>query len=98
VRASDLRQQIAAEVRGALLEIGSGEQLARVAREQLALAEEELAQAKERFTNGVAGNIELINAQASRLRARDALIDAHFATASAGATLARATGTAAELR
>jgi len=98
LRSSDLREQISAEVRTALLERGNGEQQTAVAAEQLSLAEEELAQARERFVNGVAGNIELINAQASLLRARDAVIDAQFAAATAQATLARATGTAAELR
>ena len=98
LRSNDLRQQIAAEVQGALLERSNGQQQAAVAQEQLALAEEELAQARERFSNGVAGNIELINAQASLLRARDAVIDAQFATATAQATLARAIGSAAELR
>ena len=98
LRSTDLRQQIAAEVQGALLERSNGQQQAAVAQEQLALAEEELAQARERFSNGVAGNIELINAQASLLRARDAVIDAQFATATAQANLARAIGTAAELR
>lgn len=98
IRAADLREQISAEVLGALLQRSNGLEREEVAREQLALAEEELAQARERFTSGVAGNIELIDAQAALLRARDALIDAQFATASAVANLARATGTAAELR
>lgn len=98
IRAADLREQISAEVLGALLKRGNGLEREEVAREQLALAEEELAQARERFTSGVAGNIELIDAQAALLRARDALLDAQLATATAAANLARATGTAAEIR
>jgi outer membrane protein TolC len=98
LRSDDLRQQIAAEVQSALLDRSNGQQQTQVAQEQLGLAEQELSEARERFTNGVAGNIELITAQASLLRARDTVIDAQFATATAQATLARAVGMAAELR
>ena len=62
--------------------------------ERLQLASEEISQARERFTNGVAGNIEVINAQSSLVRARDADIDARFAVASARVALARAAGVA----
>jgi outer membrane protein len=98
VRERDLRQQIAAEVLGAALEVSSGLEQESVAMERLRLAEEELAQARERFASGVAGNIEVINAQSSLLRARDALIDARTATASARIALARAAGVARTVR
>lgn len=98
IQATELRQQISAEVRGALLDRSNGGEREQVALEQLSLAEEELSQARERFANGVVGNVELIDAQASLLRARDALIDAQFATSVASATLARAIGMASELR
>jgi outer membrane protein TolC len=92
VRERDLEQQIAAEVEGALLDLASGRELQTVSAERLALAGEELAQARERFTSGVAGNIEVINAQSSLVRARDAEIDARFAIGAARVNLARATG------
>jgi outer membrane protein TolC len=98
LRASDLRQQVSAEVQAALLDLENGRQQQAVAAERLRLAEEELSQARERFSNGVAGNIELINAQQSLNRARDAEIDARFATAAAQANLARAMGAAQEIR
>ena len=79
VRRRDLEQQVAAEVRGAALDVSSGAEQESVALERQRLAEEELAQARERFASGVAGNIEIINAQSSLLRARDALIDARSA-------------------
>jgi len=66
--------------------------------EQLRLAEDELAQSRERFEHGVANNVEVINAQASLVRARDAEIDARFASALARVALARATGLARTLR
>jgi len=96
-RERDLRQQVVADVRGAELDLESGIEQERVASEQLALAEQEVAQARDRFVNGIAGNIEVINAQVSLLRARDAEIEARFATASARVDLARAAGVAQTL-
>lgn len=98
LRTADLRQQVAAEVDAALLSIATGAQQAQIAGQRVQLAQEELAQARERFTNGVAGNIELINAQASLLHARDAVIDARFTEAAAAVDLARAVGMAQEVR
>ena len=98
VRVRDLEQQVAADVRGAALDLGSGLEQEGVAMERLQLAEEELGQARERFSSGVAGNIEIINAQSSLIRARDAVIDARTATATARIALARAVGTARTVR
>ena len=97
VRARDLRQQIAAEVEGALLDRASAEAQQGIAAERLRLAADELAQARERFAAGVAGNIEVIDAQASLLRARDTDIDARFGAATARVALARAAGLARTL-
>ena len=98
VRERDLRRQIEAEVQSALLEVGSGVEQEGIARERLSLAESELAHARERFANGVAGNIEVINAQSSLIQARDAVIDARAATATARIHLAHATGVAETMR
>jgi len=97
VRARDLKQQIAADVDGALLDLGSAQAQLVIAAERLKLANDELAQARERFKAGVAGNIEVIDAQVSLLRARDTDIDARFAAASARVALARAAGVARKL-
>jgi multidrug efflux system outer membrane protein len=97
LREKDLRDQVAADVQGALLDLSSGLDQLRVAGEQLRLAQEEVAQASERFTNGVAGNIEVINAQSSLLRAHDTEIDARFTLAAARVALARAAGVARQL-
>lgn len=97
VRERDLWQQIAADVDGAFLDLRSaGAQLA-ITAEQLRLAEDELAQSRERFTAGVAGNIEVIDAQSNLIRARDTDIDARFAAANARVALARAVGVARTL-
>lgn len=98
VRERDLRQQVTAEVLGAVLDVSSGLEQESVALERMRLAEEELVQARERFASGVAGNIEVIGAQSSLLRGRDALIDARTAAAAARITLARAAGVARTVR
>jgi outer membrane protein TolC len=98
VRAGDLRAQVEADVRSALLDVATGEDQQRIAAERLRLASEELSQAQERFVNGLAGNIEVINAQQNLVRARDAVIEAQYASAVARVSLARATGTTLSLR
>ncbi|HEX6041100.1 TolC family protein [Longimicrobium sp.] len=98
LRAADLRQQVTAEVDAALLSLATSAQQAQIADQRVQLAQEELSQARERFTSGVAGNVELIGAQASLLHARDAVIEAHFAQSAAAVDLARAVGMAQEVR
>jgi outer membrane protein len=97
VRERDLRQQIAADVDAALLDLRSAAAQGAVAADRLRLAGEELAQARERFRAGVAGNIEVIDAQSNLIRARDTDIDARFAAARARVSLARAVGVASTL-
>lgn len=97
VRQHDLRQQIAADVAGALLDLHSAEAQEGIAAQQLALAADELSQAEQRFKAGVAGNIEVIDAQSSMVKARDAVIDARYSAAAARVALARAAGAARTL-
>jgi outer membrane protein TolC len=92
VRERDLQRQIAAQVRGALLDLESGVEQHDVAAQRLSLAEEELSEARERFASGVAGNIDVISAQSTLNQARDAEIEARFTTAAARVNLAYATG------
>lgn len=94
VRIGELQRQVAADVDGARLDLGSAQQQEAIALERLSLAQEELNQARERFKAGVAGNIEVIEAQASLVRARDTDIDARFTAAAAQVALARAAGVA----
>jgi len=94
VREHDLTQQVEADVEGAALDLQSARQQESVASEQLGLAEEELRQARDRFTGGIAGNIDVINAQMALVHARDAVIAARYGAAAARVHLARATGVA----
>jgi outer membrane protein TolC len=98
LRSSDLVRQVASEVEGALLDVASGLEQQGIARQQIALAEKELEQARTRFVSGLASNIEVIGAQASLNHARDADIAARSATASARISLARAVGVAQSVR
>jgi outer membrane protein len=97
VRLRDLRLQVAADVDGALLDLRSAAAQEMIATERLQLAAEEVSQARQRFKAGVVGNIEVVTAQASLLRARDADIDARFAAVTARIALARSVGTARTL-
>jgi len=97
VREHDLRQQVAADVQSALLDLNTAQAQEAIAAERLQLAQDELTQARQRFAAGVTGNIEVIDAQSSLLRARDGDIDARFAAATARVALARAVGSARTL-
>jgi outer membrane protein len=97
VHLRDLRLQVAADVDGALIDLHSAAAQQMIATERLQLAAEEVSQARQRFKAGVVGNIEVVTAQASLLRARDADIDARFAAVSARIALARSVGTARTL-
>ncbi len=97
LRNEELRRQIAADVDGARLDLASAGEQQVIASERLRLAQDELNQARERFKAGVAGNIEVIEAQVSLIRARDADIDTRYAAAVARVALARAAGVARQL-
>jgi outer membrane protein len=97
VRVADLERQIAADVDNALLRLHSAQARTAIAAEQLRLARDELSQARDRFKAGITGNIDVIEAQVSLIRARDGNIDARFTAASARVALARAVGLARTL-
>jgi outer membrane protein len=92
-RERDLRQQVEAEVRGALLDVASGREQVAAARERLRLADREYAQARERFRTGVSGNADVVQASSSLNRARTRLVDALVSFQLARVALARAQGT-----
>ena len=79
IRFKDLRDQVALEVRLAADALRSAETQVTVSKEGLALAEQELAQARRRFENGVTSSIEVTDAQTRLQRARDNQVTALFA-------------------
>jgi outer membrane protein len=71
VRTKDLKEQIELDIRLALDALHSAEEQVTVARDGLALSENELAQARRRYGAGVANALEVTDAQTRLERARD---------------------------
>jgi outer membrane protein TolC len=88
----DLRNQIALDVKTSLLNLRSGRNEVQVANLGVKLAQDEVAQARDRFSAGVANNIEVISAQDSLSRANDNQILALYRFNQARADYARAIG------
>jgi outer membrane protein len=88
----DLRNQIALEVKTALINLGSARNEVTVANSGVELSQEEVDQARDRFKAGVANNIEVIQAQDSLARANDNQIAALYRFNQARADLARSIG------
>jgi outer membrane protein TolC len=89
---ADLRGQIDYQVRAALLDIQSAAQLVAVAKNNLELANQTLAQAEDRFASGVTDTVEVVQAQGSVAVANDNLISALYAHNLSKVELARALG------
>ncbi len=96
LRTRDVRQQVDLDVRLALDSIRSAASQVETAREGLALAENELAQARRRYEGGVVSSIEITDAQTRLDRARDNQIVALYNYNLARLDLATATGNIAE--
>jgi outer membrane protein len=88
----DLRNQIALEVKTSLLNLDSARNEVQVADLGVVLAKQEVDQARDRFSAGVANNIEVITAQDSLSRANDNQIAALYRFNQARADYARAIG------
>lgn len=91
-RRQDLRNQIALEVKTATAQLDSARHEVDVANLGVKLARQEVDQARDRFTAGVANNIEVIQAQDALERANNNQISALYAYNQSRADLARATG------
>jgi outer membrane protein len=88
----DLRNQIALDVKTALLSLNSARSEVQVANLGVVLSKEEVDQARDRFRAGVANNIEVVQAQDSLARASDNQIAALYRFNQARADLARSIG------
>lgn len=93
IRTRDLAQQIELQVRVALESLRSAVAEVDAARDGLALAESELAQARRRFEAGVAPSEEVTDAETRLQRARDNQVNALYDHNAARLDLATATGT-----
>jgi outer membrane protein len=89
---ADLRNQIALDVKTALLNLRSARNQVEVANLGVQLSKEEVDQARDRFKAGVANNIEVIQAQDALARANDNQIAALYRFNQARADYARSIG------
>jgi outer membrane protein TolC len=89
---ANLRSQIDYEVRTALLDLSAATDQVEVARTSLDLANQTLEQARDRFTAGVADNLEVVQAQEVLASANENYITSLYSHNVAKVALARAIG------
>lgn len=92
----DLRARVEYDVRSALLDLQAADRRVTVAKSASDLANEQLVQAQDRFTAGVATNVEVVLAQEALAAATDNYLSALFAHNLAKLSLARAVGLSEE--
>jgi outer membrane protein TolC len=95
-RLADLRGRIEYEVRTACLDLAAADERVKVARRAVELSDQQLAQAQDRFTAGVANNLEVVQAQETVAAATDSYLLSLYAHNLAKLSLARALGVAEE--
>jgi outer membrane protein TolC len=93
-RLDNLRAQIDSDVRTALLNLQSSADQVSVARSNIDLAEETLAQSRDRFTAGVTDTVEVVQSQQSVASAHEQYISSLYSYNFAKISLARALGIA----
>ncbi len=97
-RRREILAQIGFDVRTALLDAAATREAVAAAQERLKLAEQEVAQARDRFTAGVSGNLDVTQALLGLSGARTQLVDALASRQLARVVIARAQGTLTSLR
>lgn len=95
-RLENLRAQIDSDVRTALLNLESSAQLVTVAQSNVGLADESLAQSRDRFAAGVADSVEVVQAEETVASAHEQYISSLYSFNYAKISLARALGAAEE--
>lgn len=93
-RLENLRGQIDQDVRTALLNIQSAQDQVTVAQSNIALAQQALTQARDRFAAGVTNTVEVVQAEEAVASANENYISALYAYNYAKISLARALGMA----
>ncbi len=93
---ADLRGRIDYEVRTALLDLNAAADQVAVARSSVDLAEQALAQSQDRFTAGVADNLEVVQAQETVASAHESYIQSLYSHNLSKVELAYAIGDAEE--
>ncbi len=91
---ADLKGRIDQDVRSAFLDVNAADELVKVAKSNVDLAHETLAEAQDRFSAGITDNIEVVQAQESVSAADQSYISSLYAFNISKAQLARAVGVA----
>jgi outer membrane protein TolC len=89
---NDFRARVEYEVRAAYLDVRAADRQMQAAQDAMNLATQELAQTRDRFAAGVAGNIEVVQAQEAVATATENYISSLYAHNLAKASLAHAMG------
>jgi len=91
-READLRTTIEAQIRSAMLDVNSRNELVEVAQSNVELAQQQLSDERDRFAAGVDDNLPVVDAQATLAGAQAQLVQALYQYNSAKLELARSTG------
>ncbi|WP_158788058.1 TolC family protein [Granulicella sp. L46] len=91
-READLRVTIDAQIRTSMLDVNAAKELVRVAQSNVELAQQELADERDRFAAGVDDNLPLVDAQGSVASAQAQLVNSLYQYNVAKLQLARNTG------
>lgn len=94
LRLQDLRARIEFDVRSALLDVKTSEDQIVVAKQSIDLSGEQLKQAQDRYAAGVAGSLEVVQAQEAVTAANETYIQALYLNNVAKLALARGLGVA----
>ncbi|HEV3215757.1 MAG TPA: TolC family protein [Vicinamibacterales bacterium] len=89
---NDYRARVEYEVRAAYLDLRAADDQLQAAQDAMNLAGQELEQTRDRFAAGVAGNIEVVQAQETVVTATESYISSLYAHNLAKASLAHAIG------
>jgi outer membrane protein TolC len=89
---TDFRARVEYEVRAAYLDVRAADRQLQAAQDAMNLANQELEQTRDRFAAGVAGNIEVVQAQEAVATATENYISSLYAHNLAKASLAHAIG------
>jgi outer membrane protein TolC len=95
-RLENLRAQIEADVRTALLNLQSSAEQVKVAHSNIELADQTLAQSRDRFTSGVTDSVEVVQSQEAVASAHEQYISSLYSYNFAKISLIRALGAGAQ--
>ena len=91
-REDDLRVTIDSQIRASMLDVNAANELVKVSQSNVELAEQELADERDRFTSGVDDNLPVVDAEASVASAQSQLVKSLYEYNVAKLQLARNTG------